>query len=193
MKTAYLVVLGALALWLSACGKFAPPIPPERLAPRAIEELQVTAQDTQMEFKWRAPRSDERGRELKSIDGYHVYRKIITQQSDISDPKARFELLASVPDTHIIEREKLRAEARAQGKPGRRIDAPAASKDFRYADGSVKPGESYLYKIVPYNQGDSEGLFDRQTLVLFSGTASKITVIGEDEQESDADTLEQYR
>jgi predicted small lipoprotein YifL len=169
---------GALiVLTLIGCGRFGPPLPPERLAPRAVSDLEVTADDHALNFSWGAPHLDERGKELKSIDGYFVYRKIIRQQSDISDPAVPYQLISTVPDTHIITREKLRAEARAQGKPGRRIEAPAAQREFKYSDTDVKQDESYLYKIVPFNEGDVEGIVDQQTLVLFTGTTSKVTPV----------------
>jgi len=159
------------------CGRFAPPIAPELIAPGAIRLFVVKTDDTGVLLSWKSSLKDGRGKELQSIDGYRIYRKLINKQSDITDQKVKFDLLATLRDLHVEEREKRRAEARALGKPGRRIQASAETQAFEYLDSTPTVGETYLYQIVPFNQEDVESLSPQSVLILFSGIKSQVTPI----------------
>ncbi len=172
------------------CGRYAPPLTPELLAPRPVGDLLIKPLSDGINFSWSSPRSDARGKELKTMSGYRVYRKLIKEQSDIVNTKKQFEILAEVPDTHVAERERLRKEARASGKPGRRIEAPSELKKFQFVDNAVTTDTSYLYKIIPYNQDNVEGLGEQMILVRFSGESSEVSRIDSDTADFGEDSLE---
>lgn len=164
---------------LAACGKYGPPLPPESFSPRAVKQLQVTADTGGVRFKWESPDADLRGAELRNMDGYYVMRKALEHSEDATDADVPFEEIGRVSDTHVLEREKKRDGARAAGRPARRIDSDAALKKFEYTDSSAAAGKAYLYKVVPHNQGGVEGRVAQLVRVVFKGAASQISYIDE--------------
>ncbi len=185
-----LVIFTLVLAMLLGCGKYGRPMPPEHFAPRAVADLEVTAQEAKITFAWRSPRLADDGRELKSMEGYRLYRKTIKEQSDISDNDVEFELITTVSDTHVQVRDQLRAEARVQGKPGRKIQPPAATMKFEYSDGTVKEGETYLYKLVPINQGGVEGDPGQPITIVFKGLASKIIIAADSSKTASTDQFD---
>lgn len=173
-----------LALSLVACGRYIAPIAPELMAPRAVDKLVITPSQQGVAFSWVAPDEDRRGKELTSFNGYRIRRKELTERGDETDERIPFIAVGFVPDTHIEVREKLRAEARAQGKIGRRIQAPAELTQFTFLDKTAASGKTYLYKIVPENQGVVEGVVDELVKVSFKGSQSDVSVITSRELET---------
>lgn len=173
-----LALASLCAAFAMACGKYSPPIPPEQLAPKQVEALQVTADAEGVVFKWSAPSTDRRGKELKYIDGYRVDRTEVRQDFlGALEGELEWDGIGNLRDTHVKVREKLRAEARAQGKVGRRVDAPAELKEFTFRDSTATPGKLYLYQVVPLNQGGVEGVSRNVARVLFRGTSSEISIV----------------
>jgi len=172
-----------LVMGLAGCGKFGPPLAPEVMAPAEVRDLQVTPAHDGVTFSWRSPTSDRRGRELKALGGYHVYRRSLGE----SGPED-FTLITSIEDNHIAARDALRAEARKAGQPVRRIQADAALTSFRFTDTGVVPGAVYLYRVVPFNQGDIEGGQRRMVRIVFRGESSEVAFV--DSSTLDAAILE---
>ena len=172
-----LALLFAVILTFSGCGKYSNPIAPERVSPAAIVSLEAIPGIRGVSFKWKSPSEDRRGKELKNIDGYRIYRKEITRDSDLVDPRVEFELLAAVEDRHLVELDKLRREAEVQGKPTRRLGVDPALSSFEYSDGAVEPGKTYAYQIIPYNNGGVEGAGSQIVKITFRGETSDVVVI----------------
>lgn len=179
MRTVIFVTLSLFMI--TACGKYAPPQPPEAFSPKGIQQLEVVANLNSLLFRWRAPDEDLRGKELKSMNGYNVYRKELSFPSDVTDEDVEFELITEIEDLHIEERDKLREAAEAEGKPIKRIKADGTLKQFEFLDDSLKPGHSYLYKIVPFNQGDIEGQVLEMVKVQFRGQSSTVIIVKQDD------------
>ncbi|NLF24630.1 MAG: hypothetical protein GX589_03115 [Deltaproteobacteria bacterium] len=165
------------------CGRYGPPLPPEEFSPRAVQDLKVVPGLQGVDFAWSAPSSDRRGKELKEIEGYRVYRKEIVKRSDILDDSVSFELLTSIPDSHLEVLEDLRIEARKQGQIGRKVTLDDHLLDFKYSDQTVVPGVTYLYKIVPYNQGGVEGEFLGYVKIVFRGESSEVSFLEQTAEE----------
>jgi hypothetical protein len=146
-------------------------------APKPVDALKVTASESGVFFAWTAPDEDRRGKELKSMDGYAIQRKLIAQKGDETDPRVQFETIGFVKDQHVIEREKLRQEARAEGKIGRTIESPQEFTKFTFVDTSAKPSTTYMYQIVPRNQGWADGAVKEVARVTFKGNASDIAMV----------------
>ena len=163
-----------LFLACCGCGKYAPPYTPEILAPRPVEELNVVPKLEGVSFEWLAPSLDGRGKALKSMDGYLVYRKQIEKESDIVDDDVEFEMLEAIEDNHLDVLEQRKEEARKEGKPTRRVKVEREFREFSYTDLEVEPGRSYVYKIVPFNQGDVEGQYTHLIRIAFRGEASQV-------------------
>jgi len=163
-----------LILILIGCGKYGPPLPPEVFAPASVDSLAAVATDSGVIISWFSPRVDRRGRELRSIKGYRVFR--VEESVDETEPPD-FTELAFLPDTHIEVREQLREEARERGEIVRRVRVDSELTTFEFFDSEVMAGHSYTYKVVPVGRG-IEGDVNRQVQVLFRGETSEIEIVG---------------
>jgi len=178
---AYRSSLMAVTLLIVGCGRVGAPLAPERLAPAAVREFKVKTSDDAVVLSWTAPDKDLRGLEIKFLDGYKVFRLTrdgVTQvlaKGDMSDYE--YELVAEVKDTHVMERDSLRAAARAEGKVGRGLQVPAEQLQFEYSDKDVAPGLVYFYSVVPYNNGDVEGTEKSVARVIFKGEDSSVLIV----------------
>ncbi len=171
------LALFVLAVSFGGCGRYISPIAPELMAPEAVDELVITPSAQGVQFSWAAPEADRRGKELTSSNGYRIRRKELLERGDETDDRIPFEAVGFVPDTHVEAREKLRDEARAQGKIGRRVQAPEELTEFSFVDTTPQLNKTYLYKVVPENQGTVEGAVDEFIKVTFKGAQSDVTVI----------------
>ncbi len=190
MKTlAHFIILCAAGISLSSCGRYAPPVAPEKVAPEAVGALTVKGTLDGVAFTWRAPDSDQRGKSLTSLDGYRVYRKQLLTAKDAIDLQDNFAIVGSVADTAFAALTKAKDEAKAAGRPTRRVHISDDLKQFSFLDNGVKAGSTYLYKVVPYNQGGVEGESFQLVQVLWRGEASDVksvdhsTILSEEELE----------
>ena len=166
---------------MASCGKYGPPVPPEELAPKAVEALDVAGLESGVSFTWKASDVDRRGKELKFSDGFSVMRKEIKEKGDESNPDIPFEEVAFLQDDHVDYREILRKEARDAGKVGRRIEAPDERMRFAYIDNTVQSGSTYMYRIVPMNQDGAKGAIASVIKVEFKGAESDVKIIDAEE------------
>lgn len=171
------VVFGlVLASNVTACGRYRAPLAPEELAPAAVENLTVATTDKAVVFTWIASDKDRRGKELKSAEGYSIERKELAHRGDETDPTVEFEKLGFLKDSHVEVRERLREEARASGKIGRTVRAPEEQMKFTFTDSTPKSGTTYVYQIVPQNQGGTEGQVGQLVKVVFQGAQSTVVM-----------------
>lgn len=175
MKRAALVV--ALGFVMSGCGRYKPPLPPEMFAPKAVDALSVTASEGGVLFAWTAPDEDRRGKELKFIDGYAIQRKTIAEKGDETNPKIQFVTIGFIRDQHVTVREDLRAAARAEGKIGRTIESPGEYTKFSFVDPTAQRSTTYMYQVVPQNQGGTDGVVREVARVTFHGATSDIAMV----------------
>jgi hypothetical protein len=162
---------------VAGCGRYKVPLPPEMFAPKSVDALTVTASESGVFLAWTAPDEDRRGKELKTMDGYAIQRKTIAQKGDETNPRVRFETIGFVKDQHVSVRENLRKEARAQGKIGRTIESPEEYTKFTFVDTTAKPSTTYMYQIVPQNQGGADGSVKEVARVTFKGSASDVAMV----------------
>lgn len=172
--------MGIVAILVAGCGKYGPPVPPEALGPAAVGDIAVTTDATSVSLSWKSPKSDIRSKELRSIDGYNVIRATLEGSGS-----PQFAPLAFIEDSHIRERDRLREEARAAGKPARRVDVPPSLTAFTYVDKTVTAGGRYMYRIVPVNQGGVLGATRESIRITFNGTASEIARVSAADLESE--------
>lgn len=175
MKRFACVVL--IAASVAGCGRYKAPVPPEMIAPKAVDALTVTATEAGVVFAWTAPDEDQRGKELKFIDGYAVQRKLIAEKGDETNPRVRFETIGFVKDSHVTIRENLRAAARKEGKIGRSIESPEEHTKFSFVDSNPKRNQTYLYQIVPQNQGGTDGGVKELARITYKGAASDVAMV----------------
>ena len=181
-------VLTGLLVCLSSCGRYGKPLPPEYLAPTAVQSLNVSAGLEGVKFAWEAPGNDRRGKPLKSIEGYKILRRDDDSgNSSNSDRQSNFQVVTTVSDTHLLELERAKQAALAEDKPARRMKAPAESTKFSFMDSSVQSGKAYLYRIYPYNQSGVLGQSKQTVRVLFNGESSQVAMLPSPEDLEDED------
>ncbi len=182
----FALIIGCCA---AGCGRYGYPKPPELFSPRAVQDLRAAAGLEGVRIEWAAPSKDRQGEELASMDGYSVYRKLIERPSDMADDEIEYELLAEIPDTHIEVLKELRKKAREEGRVSRSVKVDPQLMQFSYVDASPVPGRTYIYKIVPVNQGGEEGQVQRLVKVIYRGDASVVSIVDSGDIEAEADEL----
>ncbi|MBC2716546.1 MAG: hypothetical protein HF978_14670 [Desulfobacteraceae bacterium] len=96
VKTCYtILVLTALLILLSACGKKAPPISQTYVAPPVVERLQVMLEDNMMTLQWPVPEWE--GKDENALAGFYVYHsKIDLSEAECKDCPVRFKRSANI-------------------------------------------------------------------------------------------------
>ena len=181
MKRSFLVGAFLFTSLLSGCGRYASPKPPEFFSPRSVKELKAEASLDGVLLTWKAPDNDLRGEPLKSMDGYWIKRRVITSPSDILDDDVEDELLETIEDNHIKILKELRDKAMEEGRISRKVTVDEELKKFSYLDTTVKAGVTYIYRVVPFNQGDVEGLVPQLVKVIYLGDNSFVSIIETDD------------
>jgi hypothetical protein len=77
---------------------------------------------------------------------------------------------------HVEVRDQIRKEARASGKIGRTVKAPEDTMKFTFTDATPVIGKTYLYQIVPQNQGGTDGEVGQIVKVVFQGLKSTVVI-----------------
>jgi hypothetical protein len=95
-----------------------------------------------------------------------------------------------VRDQHVIVRENLRKEARAQGKIGRTVESPEEYTKFTFVDTTAQPSTTYMYQVVPRNEGGTDGAVRQVARVTFKGSASDIAMVSATEVVEDDTSLD---
>ena len=75
-RTTFLM-LAALLLLLSGCGRKTPPLPPQAVVPRAIDDLSYRLDEKGVELSWSYPERTMQGDRLDSIEEFEIYRAVI--------------------------------------------------------------------------------------------------------------------
>jgi hypothetical protein len=112
-----------VALVLAACGRKAPPKPPEFAAPRAIGDLRAINRADGIVLSWSRPRQHPDGTPLNSLGSFAVERAAVSGASG-------FQQVATL---EVSDRERFRQ-----------------TRTFRYLDQQPQPGEEYLYRVIAY-------------------------------------------
>lgn len=166
------------------CGRYAPPISPEFVAPSPVENLEVTADEQSVSFAWTASDRDQRGKELTDSGLFRIERAILDEDQSVVDIQDDFVVIGMLDDKHVEIRDALRSAARREGKIGRRIEAPSESMSFLYRDAPLDQDTVYVYQIVPVNQGGVRGGVREYIRVLFKGVDSMVTRVPTQEGKS---------
>lgn len=170
------VLIYALIVTLAACGRSLPPLPPELLAPAEVQYIEVIPAAESVTLRWRAPQNDVRGEDLKSIEGYEVLRAVATDEADRPSSLDDFVQIGFVEDLHLLQLDALRAEARAERRPLRKVKLPDEATLFSFTDEDLERDRSYTYLLIPRNQGGTQGAIRQQIRLRFNGEESVAAV-----------------
>ncbi len=139
IRTTVLFFLLAAAVSVSACGKKGALVPPEALVPAPATDLQVRQQGDGFRISWTAPGKEERGRPLRDLAGFRLYRHEVLQPGE--------DCLAC-PESWLLVRnidlEYLR-------------DVQRSGDRFFCVDRDVKSGTSYRYSVTAASRRGAVG------------------------------------
>lgn len=166
-----------------SCGKYAPPIPPEALAPKGVYNIQAIPYRKGVVLKWTGDTDDRRSKELKTMNGYYIERvcfddnNLGSLKNDRENSKELdYKVIAVVNDNQIKIRESLKEDARKKGLSARRVRVPSEKLNFNYVDETIKENALCYYKITPFNQGNVRGGESAPIKVKFNGEDSFVMV-----------------
>ncbi len=171
-----ILLLIPAAVVMCSCGRYGPPRPPEHLAPQEVTDIEVKPQADKVSIKWKSPEKDVRDKELKTLDGYIVERANRKEMREGVPLDEFMAELAVIADRNIEDRDTLRREARERGEISRRVKVPEEKRVFSYDDTTARTEETYIYRIVPINQGDVRGTPSKLIEVLFKGEQSDVSI-----------------
>lgn len=123
-------ILITLALSLPGCGRKAPPVPPSRTQPPAVNDLSANIDGDTLKLTWSIPK--EKGKIASGLSGFIVYRsKMPHSESDCKNCPVLFEHVSDIP-----------IEVKGSG---------SLKKDPMTYHETLEKGYKYIYKIIGYH------------------------------------------
>jgi len=113
--------------YLAGCGRKADLVPPQKLVPVAVSDLQYTLEDNRVSLTWTYPEKMENGEKLQAIEVFEVLRAVVPAEDYCEGCPVHFDKQA------LIDGGPLPAEG-GTGRAG-------------YEDSDLKAGYRYLYKV----------------------------------------------
>ena len=165
-----------LCILCISCGKFGRPLPPEKVSPEGLEIKDVKPSSEGITFTWLSPQVDTRGKKLRSLGGYNLYRRELLTDDDLTDSYAKYDLLDTVEDKTFPVLEERKNIAKKELKPVRKVSLTDEERTIEYTDKTLEAGKSYVYKIVAYNNSSVEGDIIKAVKVTFNGEQSLIEI-----------------
>jgi hypothetical protein len=143
------------------------------MVPKPIQFLGVenVSPTKSLKLTWLSPVEDERGKKLKRLTGYHIYRT-----GEELGNKDGFTLVATIPDTTTAVLEKKVEESIKNGAPVQRVKLTEVERQVSYVD-TVDEGKVYFYRIVPYNHSWFEGRAPSLVKVLYAESGSTFQIV----------------
>ena len=120
---------------VASCGVKAPPLPPEFVVPKKIDDLKVKKEDGGVLLKWTKPKENTDDSTLDDLLGFRVFRKDIPDE-DIDCPPCSGEF-EEIYDFTLVA-------------PGR---ANIKGDTIYLEDLSLSSGITYIYMVVSRNSG----------------------------------------
>jgi len=175
MNISRIAFYSLLLIGTSGCGRYVPAVAPEKMAPAPAQNFTVAPMNDGVLFAFQSSSDDVRGRPLKSLEGYRLYKKNLTQDDSGIFRKEGYNLVTAILDNHLAALTELQDRAKASGKNPNNVSVPPSLTKFTYKDTSLTRGQSYAYRLVGFNQGGVEAEIDRVVQIDFDGDNSTIT------------------
>lgn len=122
-----LFVAFCVTLSLSGCGRKTLPIPPHAVIPQAINDLNFFQDESRVVLSWTYPGETTIGTELKSIEGFQIFRAVIPEADFCETCPVPFSSSIDVPfDQAVLDRKKQKAQ---------------------YTETVLRPAHRYVYKV----------------------------------------------
>lgn len=172
------LLITSISLTFASCGHYAPPQPPERFAPAAVRDIEVTAQENSITFQWRSPELNLQGRPLEDLAYFDIRRAALTDLAQfIKAPIESSVSVGKVMDKAIADLVARRSIARENKTPLRREKLDPDLILYLFADTSPTQGETYVYSIVPMTRKEVPGKVEQYIKVQYQGLDTLITLL----------------
>lgn len=139
MRAMMLFFLLVAAASIAACGKKGALVPPEALVPAPSSDLQVRQQGDGFRISWTAPSKEERGRPLRDLAGFRLYRHEVLPPGEDCLACAESWLLV-----RSVDLEYLRGVQRSGDR-------------FFCQDRDVRTGTAYRYSVTAVSRKGAVG------------------------------------
>ena len=127
-----LSILSIFVLFVSGCGKKAPPVPPRQKKSHAVNDLHANIDGETLKLTWAI--SKEKGKIISDLSGFIVYRsKMLLLDSDCEVCPVPFKRVADIP---------IEAKGFEYMKKGNSAYTETLEKGYRY-----------IYKVIVYRKG----------------------------------------
>ncbi|MFH1623675.1 MAG: hypothetical protein ABID54_00780 [Pseudomonadota bacterium] len=126
------------------CGKKAPPVAPESVAPKAISDLSATVRNGEVFLHWTTPDRNTDGSRLTGLAGFKIFRSKATLDTEpCPDCPKRFKEIADINWRRI-----------------RLKKVPLTNNTMKYVDSNLTYPAIYTYKVLSYS---SDGIFSEDS------------------------------
>lgn len=150
-----LVVLAAVLVVLTACGRKGPPLPPRPVVPVAVGAFQAAPRDTGILVSWTRPTRNNDNSPLTDLLEFRLYRATVPLGS-LDVPSSAFSILAAVraesPENARVQGNLylVRDDAGGQGLPtGRQYRYRVQAVNRRGEVGPFSPEAAVDFTLVP--------------------------------------------
>ena len=125
-----ILIIVAFSIFLSGCGKKAPPKPPRQEEPPVVDDLSYSLDEDRLNLTWSFPK------EKSGLGGFYVFRsKNLLSESDCKNCPKIFKRVADIALEHM-------------GNSGK--------DSIKYAE-ALEKGYRYIYKVVIYTKNGVTG------------------------------------
>ena len=130
-----ILIIVAFSIFLSGCGKKAPPNPPRQEKPPIVDDLSHSLDGNKLQLTWTIPEVKEK---VKSgLCGFYVFRfKKSVSESDCKNCPKMFKQIVDIP---------LKNNLKNSGKDS-----------LKYTE-ALENGNRYIYKVVVYTNNGMTG------------------------------------
>jgi len=126
-RSLVVICLVLTVTFIAGCGRKADLVPPQKLVPVAVNDLQYNLEGNRVSLSWTYPAKMENGEELRAIEVFEVLRAEVPEEDYCEGCPVRFDKQALIDGGPLP----------AAGGTGRAI----------YEDSGLKAGYRYLYKV----------------------------------------------
>ena len=131
---AQILIIVAFSIFLSGCGKKAPPKPPRQEEPPVVNNLSYSLDGDNLKLTWTIP--EVKGNVKSGLGGFYVFRsKKSVSESDCKNCPKIFKRVADISLEHMGNSEK---------------------DSIKYAE-VLEKGYRYIYKVVIYTNNGVTG------------------------------------
>jgi len=137
-----ILLLLAIVLLASGCGKRMTPYAPDRVLPAAVRNFTLTQEGGALVLGWQLPRENLLGQPLTQVQGCQVYRAATKGVSPEALASSDFVLYADI-DLAYPQRGEVQGEA------------------LLFKDRELTPDQRYYYRVAAYDQDGYKGAWSR--------------------------------